>query len=128
MAEYMTKTNKNLQASQKLVKHWYDQKAALVEYQPGQLVWALEHVAPSTLQDKRTGPYRIVERKGEVTYLVDLGTPKNPHRVIHVNRLKPYQDRADMAMLLVTDGEQEEESELLPDLSVIQPTGWHSGG
>ncbi|KAJ1152147.1 hypothetical protein NDU88_004924 [Pleurodeles waltl] len=68
------------------------------------------------LQDKWSGPHIIVEKKGEVTYLVDLGTARSPLRVLHVNRLKPYYDRADLTLLMATDEGQEEESDPLPDL------------
>ncbi|KAJ1159544.1 hypothetical protein NDU88_000051 [Pleurodeles waltl] len=116
MAEYMKKASKNLQASQELQKQWHDQKAVLVQYQPGQKVWVLEPVAPRALQDKWSGPHTIVEKKGEVTYLVDLGTARSPLRVLHVNRLKPYYDRADLTLLMATDEGQEEDSDPLPDL------------
>ncbi|KAJ1118470.1 hypothetical protein NDU88_006661 [Pleurodeles waltl] len=116
MAEYMKKASKNLQASQELQKHWHDQKAVLIQYQPGQKVWVLEPVARRALQDKWSGPHLIVEMKGEVTYLVDLGTARSPLRVIHVNRLNPYYDRADLTLLMATDEGQEEESDPLPDL------------
>ncbi|KAJ1106571.1 hypothetical protein NDU88_003972 [Pleurodeles waltl] len=116
MAEYMKKASKNLQASQELQKQWHDQKAVLVQYQPGQKVWVLEPVAPRALQDKWSGPHIIAEKKGEVTYLVDLGTARSPLRVLHVNRLKPYYDRADLTLLMATDEGQEEESDPFPDL------------
>ncbi|KAJ1175469.1 hypothetical protein NDU88_000757 [Pleurodeles waltl] len=116
MAEYMKKASKNLQASQELRKQWHDQKAVLVQYQPGQKVWVLEPVAPRALQDKWSGPHTIVEKKGEVTYLVDLGTARSPVRVLHVNRLKPYYDRADLTLVMATDEGQEEDSDPLPDL------------
>ncbi|XP_069061998.1 vomeronasal type-2 receptor 26-like [Pleurodeles waltl] len=115
MAEYMEKASKNLQASRELQKLWYDQKGAMVEFQPGHKVWVLEHVAPMALQDKWSGPYPILKKKREVTYLVDLGSCKNHKRIIHVNHIKPLFDRADLIMLLVTDEGQEDESEPLPD-------------
>ncbi|KAJ1085658.1 hypothetical protein NDU88_005787 [Pleurodeles waltl] len=121
MAEYMEKATKNLEASQQLQKFWYDQKAALVEFQPGQKVWVLEPVAPRALQDKWSGPYPVLERKSQVTYLVDLGTSRSPKRVIHVNRLKLFHDRADVNLLMVTDEDQEAESEPLPDLLSSDP-------
>ena len=61
MDVYMKRANKNLEASQDLIKYWYDQKATLVAYQPGQKVWVLEPVAPRALQDKWTGPYMVLE-------------------------------------------------------------------
>ena len=49
MAKYMGIASQNLETSQELQKQWYDQKAALVEFQPGQKVWVLEPVAPRIL-------------------------------------------------------------------------------
>ncbi|KAJ1180774.1 hypothetical protein NDU88_005990 [Pleurodeles waltl] len=111
----MKKATKNLQASHELQKQWHDQKAVLTQYHPGQKVWVLETVALRALQDKWSGPHLIVE-KGEVTYLVDLGTARSPYRVLHVNRLKPYYDTADLTLLMATDEGQEKESDPLPDL------------
>ncbi|KAJ1191628.1 hypothetical protein NDU88_000944 [Pleurodeles waltl] len=121
MAEYMEKASKNLEASQQLQKFWYDQKAAMVEFQPGQKVWVLEPVAPRALQDRWSGPYPVLKKKSQVTYLVDLGTSRTPKRVIHVNRLKLFHDRADVNLLMVTDEDQEAESEPLPDLLSTDP-------
>ncbi|KAJ1087983.1 hypothetical protein NDU88_001142 [Pleurodeles waltl] len=116
MAEYMKKASKNLQASQELQKQWHDQKAVLTQYHRGQKVWELEPVAPRALQGKWSGHHLIVEKEGEVTYLVDLGTARNPLRVLHVNRLKPYYDRADLTLFMAPDEGQEEESDPFPDL------------
>ncbi|KAJ1207630.1 hypothetical protein NDU88_003020 [Pleurodeles waltl] len=127
MAEYMEKASKNLEASQQLQKMWYDQKAAMVEFQPVQEVWVLEPVAPRALQDKWSIPYPVLEKKSQVTYLVDLGTSRTPKRVIHVNRLKLFHDRADVTMLMVTDEDQEAESEPLPDLSTNPKDGTVDG-
>ncbi|KAJ1081105.1 hypothetical protein NDU88_001289 [Pleurodeles waltl] len=73
-------------------------------------------VEPRVLQDKWTGPFEVVKRKSEVTYLVDLQSPRNPTRVLHVNRLKPHFEQTELSMLLATDDGVEEESEPLPDL------------
>ncbi|KAJ1123056.1 hypothetical protein NDU88_001529 [Pleurodeles waltl] len=132
----MEKASKKLEACQQLQKLWNDQKAAMVEFQPGQKDWVLEPVAPSALQDRWSGPYAVLEKKCQVTYLVDMGTSRTPKRgihvnrlklfhdradvtskrVIHVNRLKLFHDRADVNMLMVTEKDQEAESEPLPDL------------
>ncbi|KAJ1193486.1 hypothetical protein NDU88_002783 [Pleurodeles waltl] len=73
-------------------------------------------VEPRVLEDKWTGPFEVVERKSKITYLVDLRSPRNPLRVLHVNRLKPHFKRTELSMLLATDDGVEEESEPLPDL------------
>ncbi|KAJ1093342.1 hypothetical protein NDU88_006446 [Pleurodeles waltl] len=104
----MKRATKNLQASQELGKQWHDQKAVLTVYQPGQEVCVLELEALRALQAKWSGAHTIVERKGGVSYLVDIGTPGSPHN--------PYYDRSDMALLMATDERQEEERDPLPDL------------
>ncbi|KAJ1125197.1 hypothetical protein NDU88_003632 [Pleurodeles waltl] len=100
----------NLEASQEVMKEWYDQKATLVEFSPGDKVWVMEPVEPRALQDRWTGPFEIKERKGEATYLVDFKIPRNLLRVLHHTRLKPHFERTGVTMLLVTDDGMEEES------------------
>ncbi|KAJ1217927.1 hypothetical protein NDU88_005514 [Pleurodeles waltl] len=85
-------------------------------------------VEPRALQDKWTGPFEVVERKSEVTYLVDLQSPRNPLRVLHVNRLKPHFERTELSMLLATDDWVEEESEPLPDLLSAGEKDWSVEG
>ena len=58
----------------------------------------------------------MVERKGEATYLVDLKTPRNHMRVLHINLLNPHCERSKVSMFLVTDDGVEEKSEPIPDL------------
>ncbi|KAJ1198964.1 hypothetical protein NDU88_002802 [Pleurodeles waltl] len=116
MTRFWKEAKSNLEASQEVMKRWYDQKATLVEFQPGDKVWVMEPVEPRALQDRWSGPFEVKERKGEATYLVDLQTPRNPLRVLHVNRQKPHFERSEIIMLLVTDEGMEEESEPLPDL------------
>ncbi|KAJ1215630.1 hypothetical protein NDU88_003238 [Pleurodeles waltl] len=115
-ARFRSFAQENLEASQKGMKRWYDQNATLVEIQPRQKGGVMAPVEPRTLQDKWTRPFEVVERKTEVTNLVNLQTPKNPLRVLHVNRLKPHFVRTELSMLLATDDGVEEESEPLPDL------------
>ncbi|KAJ1216118.1 hypothetical protein NDU88_003724 [Pleurodeles waltl] len=120
MTRFWKEAQSNLEASQEVMKRWYDQKATLVEFQPGDKVWVMEPVEPRALQDRWSGPFEVKERKGEATYLVDLQTPRNPLRVLHVNRLKAHFERSEVNMLLVTDEGMEEESEPLPDLLFAQ--------
>ncbi|KAJ1182657.1 hypothetical protein NDU88_007841 [Pleurodeles waltl] len=120
MHSFWKKAKSNLQASQEVMKYWYDQKNTLVEFQPGDKVWVMEPVEPRALQDHWTGPFEIKERKGEATYLVDLQSPRNPLRVFHVKRLKPHFDRTEGNMHLVKDEGVEEQSEPLPDLLSAQ--------
>ncbi|KAJ1121077.1 hypothetical protein NDU88_009205 [Pleurodeles waltl] len=115
-ARFRSLAQENLEARQEDMKHWYDQNTTLVEVQPGQKVWVMAPVEPRVLQDKWTGPFEVVEHKSGVIYLVNLQTPRNPLRVLHVNRLKAHFERTELSMLLATDDGVEEESEPLPDL------------
>ncbi|KAJ1090273.1 hypothetical protein NDU88_003408 [Pleurodeles waltl] len=98
------------------MKHLYHQNATLVEFQPGQKVWVMVPVEPWALQDMWSGPFEVVECKSDVTYLMDLQTPRDHLRVLHVNRFKPYFERTELSMILATDDGVEEESEPFADL------------
>ncbi|KAJ1187594.1 hypothetical protein NDU88_004369 [Pleurodeles waltl] len=106
----------NVEASQEDMKCWYDKNATLVEFQPGQKVWVMASEEARALQEKCIGLFEVVDCKSELTCLVDLQTPRNPLRVLHVNRLKPHFERTEFSMLLATHDEVEEENEPLPDL------------
>ncbi|KAJ1217804.1 hypothetical protein NDU88_005392 [Pleurodeles waltl] len=114
-AHFRSLAQENLEANQEDMKQWYDRNATLVEFQPGQKVWVMAPVEPRALQDKWTGPSEVVERKSEITYLVDLQSPMNPLRFLHFNRLKPHFERTELSMLLATN-DGLEENEPLPDL------------
>ncbi|KAJ1172932.1 hypothetical protein NDU88_004774 [Pleurodeles waltl] len=114
----------SLEASQEDMKHWYDRTTTVVEFQPGQKVWVMAPVEPCALQDRWSGPFEVKACKSDVTHLVDLQSPRNPLRVLHVNPLKHHFERFELTMLLATDDGVEEESELLPDLlSAKEPDG-----
>ncbi|XP_069072042.1 vomeronasal type-2 receptor 26-like [Pleurodeles waltl] len=112
-AHFRALAQENLEASQADMKWRYNQKGTLVEFQPEQKVWVMKPVEPRALQDKWTGPFEVVERKSEVTYLVDLRTPRNHLRFLHVVFLKPHFERTELSMLLATDDNVEEDSEPL---------------
>ncbi|KAJ1117716.1 hypothetical protein NDU88_005913 [Pleurodeles waltl] len=114
-ARFRALAQENLEVSQADMKQWYEQNATLVQFQPGQKVWGMVPVEPRALQDKWTGPFEVVECKIELTYLVDLRTPRYPLRVLHVNHLKPHSEQTELSMVLATDDGVEEESEPLPD-------------
>ncbi|XP_069072053.1 brain acid soluble protein 1 homolog [Pleurodeles waltl] len=62
------------------------------------------------------GPFEVVEYKSEVTYLVDLRTPRNPMRILHVKHLKPHFERTELTMLVLTNDGVEEERKPLPGI------------
>ena len=58
----------NLSKSQSQQKTWYDKKARVHEFQPGDLVLVLLPTSTSKLLE---GPYQIKRHMGKVTYVVD---------------------------------------------------------
>jgi hypothetical protein len=61
-----------------------------VEYEPGDYAY-VERIAPSDLQPKWDGPFRVLERVGSSTYRLDV--PDQRHPVLNEDRMKPYFDR-----------------------------------
>ena len=74
-------------------KLWYDRKARSREFKPGDEVLALLPIPGSPLSAKFSGPYSILQKLGPVDYLLDTPTRRRPHRICHVNLLKPYRRR-----------------------------------
>ncbi|KAJ1207374.1 hypothetical protein NDU88_002765 [Pleurodeles waltl] len=127
-AHFRALAQENLEASQEDMKRWYDQNFTLIKFQPGQKVWVMVPGEARKLQDKWTGLFEVVQHKNEFNYLVNLRTPRNPLRVLHVNRLKPHFERTELTKLLATDDGVEEESEPLLDLLSAREKDWSVEG
>ena len=74
-------------------KVWYDRKARLREFLPGDKVLMLLPIPSSPLELKLHGPYVIAERLGPVDYVVSTPERRKSRRVCHVNLLRPYRQR-----------------------------------
>ncbi|MCG7877685.1 MAG: RNase H-like domain-containing protein [Candidatus Thiodiazotropha endolucinida] len=87
---------KNLRIHSEYRKRRYDLKARKSLLEPGQAVWLYNptrRVGVSTkLTCKWKGPYVVIRRLDDVTYLVK-NSPKQKAKVYHVDRLLPYQGR-----------------------------------
>jgi hypothetical protein len=73
-------------------KQWYDLHATSVTFEEGDQVLLLPLVG-KPLQAKYCGPYQVLQRLGEVDYLVGTPDRRKTKRVVHVNLMKKYLTR-----------------------------------
>ena len=84
----------NLGKAQGRQKTWYDKKARVREFEPGDPVLVLLPTASSKLLAQWQGPYQVVRRMGKVNYLIDMHDRRKRKRVFHVNMLRAFQVRS----------------------------------
>jgi len=87
----------HLERKAKISKDYYDTKVQLNSYKPGDSVWYLAEYRQPGLSPKLTPPYvgpcLITKKFNNLDYGIQLG-PKQ-HKVVHHNKLKPYQGDAE---------------------------------
>ena len=71
-------------------KVWYDKKARLRTFEPGQMVLAFLPRSGQPLEAKWKGPFKVLERIGLVDYIISTPTKRKTTRLCHINMLKPY--------------------------------------
>ena len=74
-------------------KRWYDRRAYLRTFEPGDKVLILLPIPGKPLEAKFHGPCVIEERLGPVDYVVSTPNRRKTKRVCHLNLLKKYHDR-----------------------------------
>ena len=90
----------NAEVSRRLYKTYFDLKSQGRSFKPGDEVLVLLPSDTSKLLVSWKGPYKILQKKGTVDYLVDL--PQGP-KVFHINILKQYHRRAQVQRIQVLD-------------------------
>ena len=83
---------RNLQESQSKMKVWYDRKAKSRCFEPGDRVLVLFPVVGNPLQAKYSGPYKVVKKISDTTYLVKTPDRHKETQVCHINMLKAYHE------------------------------------
>lgn len=94
LERYRDEAKVNLQQAQQNQKRWYDQKARLRQYQPGQKVLLLLPSSANKLLAKWQGPYTISRKMGPVTYEVYHPDKGKERQTYHINLLKEWKERA----------------------------------
>ena len=85
----------NQQATQERTKAkvWYDRRARLRTFEPGDKVLVLLPIPGNPLQTKFHGPYEVEQQVGPVDYVISTPNRRKKKRVCHINLLKKYHER-----------------------------------
>ena len=86
----------NLKIAQTGMKTWYDQKARERSFQPGDCVLALLPVHGSPLEARYCGPYTVLEKSNDVSYIISTPERRKSRRLCHINMLKRYHCQSDL--------------------------------
>ncbi|XP_076049636.1 uncharacterized protein LOC143030371 [Oratosquilla oratoria] len=94
----------NLKNAQQEMKKWYDKKARVREFKPGDRVLVLLPIQGDPLKARYCGPWTVEKKVGELNYIVNTPGRQKKNQLCHVNMIKPYHGR-------------EEEKTEVPELS-----------
>ncbi|XP_048035833.1 uncharacterized protein LOC125261281 [Megalobrama amblycephala] len=84
-----------LAKAQGKMKMWYDKSAVNRSFAVGDQVLVLLPVPGSALTARFSGPYEILEKRGETDYVLRTPDRRRQKRVCHINMLKAYHTRDD---------------------------------
>ena len=95
MDDFLANANSNTEKCQVKYKKHYDRNAKVREFMPNDQVLVFLPEGGSKLESKWQGPYVIKRRLNEVNYEVVMPDKSKKLRVVHVNLLKRWYNRAD---------------------------------
>ena len=80
----------NLKKARLQQKTWYDQNSRERSFNPNDQVLVLLPTSASKLSAQWQAPYRIIERRGKINYLVHMEDLRKKRRVLHVYMLRQW--------------------------------------
>ena len=87
---YSMSANKCVENAKLKSKVWYNKKAKMISFKPGDEVLALLPYRSNSLQAKFFGPYKVLKKLFPVDYRIHTPIRKRIERICHVNLLKTY--------------------------------------
>ena len=90
MAEAAAVVSEKEQAAKEKMKEFYDRKAVVKNFNPGDRVLVRKPILRGKLQKAWQGPYVVEARVSPITYLVKVGGALKKGKVLHVNLLKLF--------------------------------------
>ena len=89
---YCQRTGKRTDCTKQ--KYYHDKKARHREFEVGDMVLVLNPLRPSKLEVVWEGPGEIIQKVGNVNYLVKMLNSSKKPVMYHVNSLKMYRNRS----------------------------------
>ena len=111
----------NLEATREKTKQRYDLKARYREFRPGQKVLVFLPLQGHPLSAKFSGPYQVLKKISDTTYVVATPDRRRAQRLCHVNSMKKYEEEEaqgsdDTALLCSTTPSDQDD---LPDVDFV---------
>ncbi|KAI4903275.1 hypothetical protein NFI96_004890 [Prochilodus magdalenae] len=92
LESYRDQAHLHLERAQQNQKTWYDQKACLREFKPGQKVLLLLPTSTNKLLAKWQGSFEVMKKQGPVTYEVLHPEKGKKSQTYHVNLMRAWKE------------------------------------
>ena len=91
----------NVSNAQQVQKKWYDRTAHVRQFNPGDHVLVLLPKSTHKLRVQWQGPFRTIESRGKVNYMVDMGDRRRRLRTFHINMLHQWHENDDDQLIMM---------------------------
>ena len=119
LSEMSEIVRENVSNAQQTQKQWYDRTARVRQFNPGDRVLVLLPTSTHKLRAQWQGPFTIIERRGELNYVMDMGDRRRRLRTFHVNMLRQWHENKPIPTSLYTED--------VPDKDIDDIAWWGDG-
>ena len=115
LSEACSLAKDNLKVTQDQMKTWYDKDARERQFNVGDQVLVLLPIPGSPLQARFIGPCTVLQKLGDLDYVVSTPERRKKTQKCHVNMLKPYYTKdGSVATVVVMDSQEKDDFEVPP--------------
>lgn len=112
----------NLKDVQSNMKEWYDRKARLRTFCPGDKILLYLPTQGNALQGKFSGPYIVDSQVSDTNYIVFTPDRRKSKQFCHVNLMKPYHSRQPDDVGVAVVGENDYDTcHIEDDIEIVSP-------